>query len=76
MCAVYVRQSVCLSHGSARLHCAKTAERSKMLFGVNTLVDPWNIVLHGGPDLPTGEGDLLLNFGTSLISPEWLKLEI
>jgi len=30
-------QSVCLSRGSTRLHCAKTAERIKILFGVNTL---------------------------------------
>jgi len=28
--------SVCLSHGSSRLHCAKMAEQVKMLFGVNT----------------------------------------
>jgi len=28
---------VCLSRGSTRLHYAKTAERIKMLFGVNTL---------------------------------------
>jgi len=29
--------SVCLSHGSTRLHCAKTVERIKIMFGVNTL---------------------------------------
>jgi len=33
----FVRQSVCLSRGSTRLRCAKTAERIKMLFGVNIL---------------------------------------
>jgi len=47
-----VYPSVCLSHGSTRLHCAKTAQWIKMLFERNTLGDPWNIVLHGGPDLP------------------------
>jgi len=37
MCAVSVRQSVCLSRGSTRLHCAKTAKRIKILFEVDTL---------------------------------------
>jgi len=40
--------SVCLSLVSTWLHCAKTAKRIKMLFGVNTLGGLWNIVLHGG----------------------------
>jgi len=67
---------LCLSRGSSQLHCAKTAEQIKMLFGVNTPGGPWNIVFHGGPDSFTdGKEDLLLNFGTSLISLERLKLE-
>jgi len=53
------------------------AKQIKMLFGVNTPAGGlWKIVLHEGSDLPqTGEGDILLNFGTPLVSPEWLKLE-
>jgi len=47
-----VYQSVCLfvslSRGSSRLHCAKMAERIKMLFGVNTLGSPRNTVLDAG----------------------------
>jgi len=35
-----VSPSVCLSHGSTRLHCAKTAQRIKMLFDVNILWGP------------------------------------
>jgi len=35
-----VRPSVCLSRGSTRLHCVKTAEQIKILFGVNTLGGP------------------------------------
>jgi len=40
---------VCLSEssGSTQLHCAKTAERIKMVFAVNTLGGPRNIVLVG-----------------------------
>jgi len=48
-----VRQSVCLSRGSTRLHCAKTAEQIKMLFGVNSLGSQENIVLERSPDLPS-----------------------
>jgi len=34
------------------------AEQIKMLFGVNTLGGPWNVVLDGGPDPPQqGEED-------------------
>jgi len=44
--------SVCLSHGSSQLHCAKMAEQIKMLFGVNTSGGPRNIVLDVGPDPP------------------------
>jgi len=43
MCAV----SVCLSRGPTRLHFAKTAKRIKMLFGMNTLWGPRDIVLYG-----------------------------
>jgi len=50
MCAVSVCQSVCLSRGSTRLHCAKTAERINTLFGVNSFEGQWNIVLNGSPD--------------------------
>jgi len=50
MCAVSVRQSVCLSRGSTRLHSAKTAERIKMLFGINILGGLQDIVLHWGLD--------------------------
>jgi len=50
-----VCQSV-LSCGSVRLHCAKAAEQIKMLFGVNTPVGPWNIVLDSVPDPPTERG--------------------
>jgi len=53
LCVVSVR---CLSRGSTRLHCAKTAERIKIVFGVNTPGSPRNIVLHGGSDPPTEEG--------------------
>jgi len=65
--------SVCLSCGSTRLRCAKTVEQIKMLCGVNTSAD---VVLHGGSDPPqTGRGNLLLNFGTFVVSAERLKLE-
>jgi len=48
--------SLSLSRGSTRLHCAKTAEQIKMLFGVNTFEGPRNIVLDGGPDPPQRGG--------------------
>jgi len=48
--------SVRLSRGSSRLRCAKLAEQIKMLFGMNTPRDPWNIVLDVGPDPPHREG--------------------
>jgi len=48
-----VRPSVCLSRDSTRLHCAKTSERIKIPFEVNTLGGPRNIQLDGGPDRPT-----------------------
>jgi len=70
-------RGVCLTvchGGSTLLHCAETAERTKMLFGVNTLGSPRDIVLHGSPYFLTdrGRGNVLLNFGTSLVSPERL----
>jgi len=49
--------SVCLSRGLTRLLCEKTAELIKMLFGVNTLGGPRNIVLYMGPDSPHREGE-------------------
>jgi len=49
--------SICLSCGSTRLHCAKMAEQIKILFGVNTLGGPRNIVLDGHPDPPKAKGD-------------------
>jgi len=59
--------SVCLSRGSTHPHGAKTVERIKILFEVNTLGGPWNIVLGGGPDPPQrggGEvGENLFNCG-------------
>jgi len=61
-----------LSRGSYQLHCAKTAEQIKMLFGVNTPWNPRNIVLDVGPDPPQrGRGtqfkfrDPPLIFGTA-----------
>jgi len=44
--------SVCPSRGSTRLLCAKTAERIKILFGLNTPGGQRNIVLEWGPDPP------------------------
>jgi len=41
---------VSLSHGLTGIHCAKTAEQIKILFGVNTLGGPMNIVLDEGFD--------------------------
>jgi len=42
---------VCLSRGSTGLHCGKTAEWLKMLWGDYSW-GPWKIVLDGGPDPP------------------------
>jgi len=58
MCAVSVcqsvRQSVCLSRRSTRLHCAKTAEEVKNQDPVwgEHFWGPRNIVLDGGTDPP------------------------
>jgi len=61
--------SVCLSGGSTRLHCAKMAERIKMLFVTNTRGGPRNIVLDESPDPPTERGrrvgENLANYGPS-----------
>jgi len=51
------------------------AEQIKTLFGVNTPGSPWNIALDVGPDPPQREKGPLVNFGTTLISPERLKQE-
>jgi len=48
--------SVCLSLGSTRLHCAKMAKWTKVLFGVNILGGPWNILLVGGSWSPLQRG--------------------
>jgi len=52
-----VSQSVCLSRSSTWLHCAKTAERIKMLLGMNTL-GAFGTVCYTGVLIPpqTGEG--------------------
>jgi len=52
MVSVHMSASLSVSCGSTRLRCAKMAQRIKMLFDVNTLGCPWE-VLHGGPYLPT-----------------------
>jgi len=57
--------SVCPSRCLARLRCAKTAGQIMILFGVNTLGSPRNIVLDGGLDPPLthragGEFDAIL----------------
>jgi len=63
--------SFCLSRGSTRLRCAKTAELINILFGVNTLGGTRNAVLDGGLD-PTqrGERGVEENFAQG-----WLELE-
>jgi len=47
---------VCLSCDLNWLHCAKTAERIQILFGLNSLGGPRNIVLDGNPDPPQRGG--------------------
>ena len=47
--------SVCLSH--ALMHPAKAVGGNEMPFGMDT-VAPNNIVLDGGPSIPTGWRDL------------------
>jgi len=70
--AVSVSLSVCLSHGSTRLHGAKTAERIKVPFGVNTPAP-------GGPGvlIPHRDGlrALFWILGSPLTSLERLKLQ-
>jgi len=53
---------VCLSRGLTRLHCAKSAKRIKILFGVNTFGGPRTTVLDGGPDPPQGGAEKLGKF--------------
>jgi len=40
------------------MHPAKAVGQNEMPFGRDTLVVPSNTVLHRGPGLPTGRGDL------------------
>jgi len=47
---------VCIS--VTLVHPATAVRRNEMPFGVDICVDPSNIVLDGGPDPPTGRGDL------------------
>jgi len=76
MFAASVCQSVCLSRGPSRLHCAKMAKQTQMLFGVNTSGGPWNIMLDVGPDPFTDRGRRpTFKLWGFLISPERLKLE-
>jgi len=51
-----LRPSVCLLRGFTGLWCAKTAERIKVLFGVQTLGGSRNIVFDGGHESPTARG--------------------
>jgi len=70
--AVSVSQSVCLSRGSSRLHCGITDEHIKILFGVNTLGGPINIVRRPGGSCrsPTAKGGGFdAAFAKSLWSP-------
>jgi len=52
-----VSLSDCLSHGFTRLHCAKTAQRTEILFEVKIPVVPKHIVLDGRPDHLTARGE-------------------
>jgi len=82
-CVEYVRcrlfllmfvASACLSRGPTRLHCAITAEQIEILFGVNTLGVPRNIVLDGGPDpSPTTRGR---EFDAAFVKFIWLLVVI
>jgi len=58
MFAVPVCQSVCLSRGSIRLQCAKTAEQIKILFGANTPKGQRNIAIDD--PYKEGKGDIIL----------------
>jgi len=51
-----ISPSVCLSRSLTRLYYAKTAKQIKILFEMNTLGGPKNIVLHAGPD-PHNKGE-------------------
>jgi len=60
--SVSVSVCLCVSRGSSRLHCAKMAEQTKMVFGVNTPGGPCSIVLKEIPDPPQRGGSPVLNF--------------
>jgi len=74
-----VCQSVCLLRGLTQLYCAKTAKRIKILFGVNSLGGPENILLDGSSDPPRrgggGVGKIFCLLWTHYIFSDWLKLE-
>jgi len=74
-----VRPSVRLSRGLTWLHCVKMAERIKMLFGMNTLGGPRNIVLDGALIPPQREEGIRCSlrqstlFYSFLISYLWVE---
>jgi len=78
MIAVFVSLSVRLSHGSTRLYCAKTAERIKMLLGVNTHYrGSMEHCVRRRFWSPTERGHVTTSeFWDPLVSPERLKLHI
>ena len=47
----------CKVMGHSTVRCAKTAEAIDMPFWTKTLVGPWNHVLDGGADNPSGRGN-------------------
>jgi len=58
----------CVNLSVTLLRPAKTAERIDVLVEVETVGDPRNIVLNGGPDLPTGRG-----FDAAFAKTLWLQ---
>jgi len=72
-----VSQSVSLSRGLTPFHCAKTVERIRILFKVNTLRGPRNIVLDRSPDPQRGRKSWgkFRPLWTPYTSQEWLKVE-
>jgi len=67
-------RSVCLSHGSTRLRCAKMAERIKILFAVNTLGGPRNIVIDGVL-IPRSKGGDSMQPSTNYFGL-WFKMDV
>jgi len=71
--------SVSLSRSSTRLCCTKTSERIKILFVVNTVGGPRNIVLDGNHDPPQrGErkvGEIFSLCGPTTYLKNWLRPE-